>query len=49
MLAVAIEIEGEKLRTIKNEELINAMLENAMKNEKFRQFQDHQRIPQDLT
>ena len=38
VLAVAIEIEGEKLRTIKNEEMINAMLENAMKNEKFRQF-----------
>ena len=36
MLADAIEIAGETLRTVPNNELIEAMKENAMLNAKFK-------------
>ena len=48
VLADAIEIINERLKTNPNPEIIQAKLINAMLNPKFRQFQDHQRIPQDL-
>jgi hypothetical protein len=41
----AIEINNEKLKTKPNLEVIKAFEDNAMLNPKFRQFQDHQRIP----
>jgi hypothetical protein len=47
-LADAIEINNEKLMTEPNQEKIDKMFDKAMQNPKFRQFQDHQRIPQDL-
>jgi len=45
VLADAIEINNEKLKTRPNKGVVDALLENAMYNPKFRQFQDHQRIP----
>jgi hypothetical protein len=45
VLADAIDINNEKLKTKPNQEIVNAYLVNAMLNPKFRQFQDHQRIP----
>ncbi len=48
VLADAIEINNERLKTKPNQKNIDDMEDKAMKNAKFRQFQDHQRIPQDL-
>lgn len=45
VLADAVEINNEKLKTRPNQEVVKAMEEKFMHNPKFRQFQDHQRIP----